>query len=141
MHGQDYYFLSVAEFRSGIEKGDFIEWEEVYKDHYYGTLNSELERIWKAGKHVIFDVDVVGGSNLKKIFGDDALAVFIQTPSLEVLEQRLRDRSTDSEDKLQDRLAKTSREMEYAGQFDVIIVNDQLEDALAEAEKVVSDFL
>ena len=141
VHGKDYYFLSVEDFRKGIEKGDFIEWEEVYKDHFYGTLTSELERIWKAEKHVIFDVDVVGGKNLKTIFKEKALAVFVQPPSIEVLGQRLRDRSTDSEEKIIDRLAKASEEMEYAGQFDVIIVNDILEDALAMAENVVSEFL
>lgn len=141
VHGKDYYFFSVEEFRKGIEKGDFIEWEEVYKDHFYGTLTSELERIWKAGKHVIFDVDVVGGKNLKTIFKEKALAVFVQPPSIEVLGQRLRDRSTDSEEKIIDRLAKASREMEYSKNFDRIIVNDRLEDTLTEAKQVVLNFL
>jgi len=139
--GKDYYFLSVEEFRKGIEKDEFIEWEEVYQDHFYGTLKSELARIWNKGKHVVFDVDVVGGHKLKSIFGDNALAIFVQPPSLEVLEQRLRDRSTDSEEKILDRLAKASDEMEYADKFDVIIVNDRLEDALTRAEEVISDFL
>ena len=141
LHGKDYYFLSVEEFKAGIEKGDFIEWEEVYKDHYYGTLKSEMERIWNAGKSVIFDVDVVGGINLKNTFRNDALAVFVQPPSMEVLEQRLRDRSTDTEEKIRDRIAKASTEMNYAKQFDVIIINDRLDEALAKAEKVVSQFL
>lgn len=141
VNGKDYYFLSVEEFKAGIEKGDFIEWEEVYKDHYYGTLKSELERIWNAGKSVIFDVDVVGGINLKNAFGNDALAVFVQPPSIEVLEQRLRDRSTDPKEKIRDRIAKASQEMKYADQFDVIIINNMLDDALAETEKVVSQFL
>lgn len=141
VHGKDYYFISMEEFRTGIENGDFIEWEEVYTNHFYGTLKSELERIWDAGRHVIFDVDVVGGSNLKRIFGDDALALFVQPPSLKVLEQRLRDRSTDPDDKIRARMEKASREMEFADRFDVVIVNDRLEDSLSEAEKIVSDFL
>ncbi len=141
LHGRDYYFLTREEFRTGIERDEFLEWEEVYEGHYYGTLKTELERIWHAGKHAVFDVDVVGGSNLKEIFGEDALAVFIRPPSLEVLEQRLRDRSTDPEEKIRDRIAKASSEMEYADRFDVIIVNDRLEDTLAEAERIVRDFL
>lgn len=141
LHGRDYYFLTREEFRTGIERDEFLEWEEVYEGHYYGTLKTELERIWHAGKHAVFDVDVVGGSNLKGIFGEDALAVFIRPPSLEVLEQRLRDRSTDPEEKIRDRIAKASSEMEYADRFDVIIVNDRLEDTLAEAERIVRDFL
>jgi guanylate kinase len=139
--GRDYYFMSVEEFRAGIERDEFVEWEEVYRDQYYGTLKSELERIWNAGKHAVFDVDVVGGKDLKQLFGHDALAVFVKPPSLQVLEQRLRARSTDPEEKIRARLAKAAQEMEYAGLFDVIIVNDRLEDALAEAEKVVRDFL
>lgn len=141
IHAKDYYFLSVEEFKAGIERQEFIEWEEVYKDHYYGTLKSELERIWNKGKQVIFDVDVVGGINLKKAFGNDAMAIFVQPPSIEVLEQRLRVRSTDTREKIRDRVAKAASEMEYAGQFDVIIVNDKLDDALARAEKVVTEFL
>ena len=141
VHGRDYYFLSVEEFKAGIEKDAFVEWEEVYKDHFYGTLKSELERIWHAGKNVIFDVDMVGGKKLKEIFRDDALAVFVRPPTLEVLEQRLRDRSSDPEEKIRDRLAKASSEMEYADYFDVIIINDRLEDALSEAEKIVREFL
>ena len=141
IHGRDYYFLSVEEFRSRIENNEFVEWEEVYRDHFYGTLKSELERIWEAGNHVVFDVDVVGGINLKKIFGDDAFAVFVKPPSLEVLEQRLRDRSTDTEEKIKARLDKASEEMEYADRFDVVLVNDSLDDVLVNAEKVVSEFL
>ena len=141
IHGRDYYFLSVDEFKDGIEKKEFIEWEEVYKEHFYGTLKTELERIWNAGKHIVFDVDVVGGINLKEIFGTEALSIFIQPPSMKILEQRLRDRSTDPEEKIRDRITKASSEMEYAGRFDVIIVNDILDDAQAEAEKIVSDFL
>ncbi len=141
VHGRDYYFLSVDEFKAGVERGDFIEWEEVYKDHFYGTLKSELERIWNQGKHIVFDVDVVGGRNLKNIFGENALAVFVKPPSMEVLEKRLRDRSTDPEEKIRDRIAKATSEMEYADQFDIIIVNDILDQALKEAEAVVSAYL
>ena len=141
VHGKDYYFLSVEEFRENIEAGNFVEWEEVYTNMYYGTLKSELERIWSSGKHVVFDVDVVGGSNLKKIFGSDALGIFIQPPSLEVLEQRLRDRSTDSEEKIRTRLSKASEELGYAVEFDVIIINDQLDTALSEAEESIRNFL
>ena len=141
IHAKDYYFLSVEEFKKGIERQEFIEWEEVYKDHFYGTLKSELERIWNKGKQVIFDVDVVGGINLKKAFGNDAMAIFVQPPSIEVLEQRLRGRSTDTRKKIRDRVAKAASEMEYADQFDVIIVNDKLDDALARAEKIVTEFL
>jgi len=140
IHGKDYYFLSVEEFRAGIERNEFIEWEEVYKDHFYGTLKRELERIWKAGSFVIFDVDVVGGLNLKRIFGANALAVFVQPPSIQALEQRLIERSTESPEKIKERIAKATREMDYARQFDVIIINDILQNALAEAEKIVSDF-
>jgi len=141
VHGKDYYFLTVQDFRKGIEQGDFLEWEEVYKDHYYGTLKAEMKRIWDAGRHVVFDVDVVGGSNLKNILGDDALAIFVNPPSLEILEQRLRDRSSDPEEKIRDRLAKASEEMEYANRFDIILLNDRLEDALIRAEDVVAKFL
>ena len=139
--GRDYYFMSVADFRKHIKQDEFLEWEEVYLDHYYGTLKTELDRIWNRQKHVVFDVDVVGGLNLKRYFGRKALAVFVQPPSIEILEQRLRDRSTDTEEKIRDRVAKAVSEMDYADQFDVIIVNNRLEDALNEAEKIVSEFL
>jgi guanylate kinase len=141
VQGRDYYFMSVEEFKAGIARDEFVEWEEVYEGHYYGTLKSELDRIWKAGKHVVFDVDVVGGSNLKRIFGQDALAVFVKPLSMEVLEERLRDRSTESEEKIGKRLAKAAREMEYAGLFDVILVNDILEETLKQAEQLVREFL
>ena len=139
--GRDYYFMSVADFRKHIEQDDFLEWEEVYRDHYYGTLKSELDRIWKQQKHVVFDVDVVGGLNLKGYFGQNALAVFVQPPSLYELEKRLRDRSTDTNDKIRDRMEKASDEMKYAGQFDVILVNENLEETLIQGEKLVRDFL
>ena len=139
-HGKDYYFLSADEFRKRIDAGDFLEWEEVYTDQFYGTLRSEIDRIHSEGKYVMFDVDVVGGLNIKKQFGDDALAVFVKPPSIEELENRLRNRSTESEESLRKRVGKAAEEMEYANQFDVVLVNDDLETAKAEAEKLVSDF-
>jgi guanylate kinase len=141
MHGKDYYFLSESEFREKIEKDEFLEWEEVYNGIFYGTLKSEVERIRDAGKHVIFDVDVVGGSNIKKFYGNEALAVFVQPPSVEELRKRLRNRSTESEEKIKIRIAKAEKELEFAGQFDVIIVNNELSEALIEAENVVAGFL
>ena len=139
--GREYHFISPAEFREMIRKDAFIEWEEVYQDQYYGTLYSEVEKIWEQGKHAIFDIDVVGGLNLKKKYGDRACAIFIRPPSEAVLEQRLRSRGTDDETSLQKRLGKARFEMEHASQFDQIIVNDTLEHALAEAEKIVKEFL
>ena len=140
-HGKEYYFFTADEFKQRIEKDDFLEWEEVYPGCFYGTLKSELERIWKAGHAVVFDVDVVGGVNIKKIFGDQALSVFIKAPSVEVLRQRLIGRGTDSMEKIEQRVAKAEYEMTFADKFDVVIVNDNLETALAEAEKAVRDFL
>jgi guanylate kinase len=139
--GRDYYFMSVADFRKHVAQDDFLEWEEVYLDHYYGTLKSELNRIWSKQKHVVFDVDVVGGLNLKGYFGQNALAVFVQPPSLQELEKRLRDRSTDTDDKIRDRIEKARDEMKYSGQFDVILVNENLEDTLLRGETIVRDFL
>ena len=140
-HGKEYYFFTADEFKQRIEKDDFLEWEEVYPGCFYGTLKSELERIWKAGHAVVFDVDVVGGVNIKKIFGDQALSVFIKAPSVEVLRQRLIGRGTDSMEKIEQRVAKAEYEMTFADKFDVVIVNDNLDTALAEAEKAVRDFL
>jgi guanylate kinase len=139
--GEDYYFLSEADFKSKIKNNEFIEWEEVYKGNYYGTLKSEIERIWSEGKHVIFDVDVIGGLNLKKYFKENALAIFVQPPSIETLASRLKARGTETIESLDKRIEKSVSEMEYANQFDVIIVNDNLEIAKLEAEKVVGDFL
>lgn len=140
-HGKEYYFFSVDEFKRRIEKNDFLEWEEVYPGCFYGTLKRELERIWKAGHAVVFDVDVVGGVNIKKIFGDQALSIFVKTPSVEVLRQRLIGRGTDSMEKIEQRVAKAEYELTFADKFDVVIVNDDLETALAGAEKAVRDFL
>jgi guanylate kinase len=139
--GKDYYFLTTSDFLAKAKNGDFLEWEEVYTDQYYGTLKSEIERIWASGSHVIFDVDVIGGLNLKKIFGDQALAVFVEPPSLEALQFRLRHRSTETPEKIAMRIAKAQSEMAYAAKFDLTIVNDILEDALIQAELKVAEFL
>ncbi len=139
--GQDYYFMSVEDFRKHIKQDEFLEWEEVYHDHYYGTLKTELDRIWNRQKHVVFDVDVVGGLNLKRYFGRKALAVFVQPPSMQELEKRLRDRSTDAYDKILDRMEKAGDEMKSSLQFDVILVNDNLEETLLRGEDIVRDFL
>src|SRR5690606_23733182 len=119
MNGVDYYFLGVEGFKEKIEQQAFIEWEEVYENNFYGTLKSEVERIWKKGNAVIFDVDVIGGLNIKRIFGDKALAIFVQAPSMEILENRLRGRSTETEEKIQQRLAKAHSEMNFAPNFDL----------------------
>ena len=139
--GVEYYFLTPDEFRTRIAAGDFLEYEEVYTDKYYGTLKSEVERRLAGGDNVIFDVDVVGGLNIKKKFGDNALSIFIQPPSVEVLRQRLTGRGTDAPEKIEQRLAKAEYEMTFADKFDTIIVNDKLEEAFREAEKKVRDFL
>ena len=139
--GKDYYFLSAEEFAGKVKNDEFLEWEEVYKGTSYGTLKSEVERIRKAGKNVIFDVDVVGGLNIKKFYGDEALAVFVQPPSVEELRQRLKARSTETPEKIAMRIAKAEHELSFAVEFDVVIVNDDLEKAFKEAEKVVTAFL
>jgi len=140
-NGVDYYFLSVEEFRKKIANKEFLEWEEVYTDHFYGTLQSEIERIWKKGHHVIFDVDVVGGINLKKIFGPNALSVFVKAPSIAHLEARLKTRSTETPESIARRMAKAEIEMGYAEKFDHILLNDDLQRASDEAEQVVKQFL
>lgn len=139
--GKDYYFISKEEFLHRVAKEQFIEFEEVYSGTFYGTLRSEVERIWALGKHVIFDLDVIGGLRLKRKFGDRALAVFVNPPDLKTLEERLRGRGTDSEEKLKERIAKAEKELAYADQFDVILTNDHLETAYEEAKKLVSDFI
>ncbi|SHF68273.1 guanylate kinase [Mariniphaga anaerophila] len=141
VNAKDYYFLSETEFRDKIEAGDFLEWEEVYSGIFYGTLKSEVERIRNIGKHVVFDVDVVGGLNIKKYYGDDALAVFVQPPSVDELKKRLQNRSTESEEKILTRVAKAEKELEFAPRFDVIIINEDLPKAFTEAEKIISGFL
>lgn len=140
-HGKDYYFLSADAFRKKITESAFLEWEEVYEGRYYGTLKSEVERIRYSGGHVIFDLDVVGGDNLKQYFGGEALSVFIRPPSIEELEKRLRKRSTESEETLKVRLDKAARELTYIDRFDCVIVNDDLDTACREAEERVASFL
>lgn len=141
INGKDYYFLGLEKFKEGIENDQFVEWEEVYENNYYGTLKSEIERIWKDGKVVIFDVDVVGGLNLKRIFGENALAIFVKPPSFEILEQRLRSRNTETEDKISMRLSKAKQELETAPQFDTVLVNDNLDWACEEAYDTVRNFI
>lgn len=139
--GKDYYFYSPQDFLARAKAGEFLEWEEVYKDQYYGTLKAEIERLWAEGKNVIFDVDVQGGMNLKKIFGDQALAIFVMPPSIEELNFRLRNRSTESPEKIAMRIAKAGSEMKYAPKFDVQLLNEKLDLALQEAEKIVGQFV
>ncbi len=140
-HGREYYFLSTDEFRKAVKEDKFVEFEEVYEGRFYGTLKSECERIWAAGHVIIFDVDVKGGVNLKKYFGDKALSIFIKAPSVEVLRERLVKRGTDSPEAIEERVAKAEEEMTYAPKFDYVLVNDDLNTAYAESEKVVEDFL
>jgi guanylate kinase len=141
VEGKDYYFITADQFRDKIAGDDFIEWQEVYPGSYYGTLKSEMERIWSEGKTPIFDVDVSGGINLKKYFGDTALAIFIQPPSLQELENRLRHRGTESEENLQMRLDKVEKELTFAGKFDQIIVNDEFSSASNKATELIKGFL
>ena len=141
-HGVEYYFFSADEFRKMIAEDKFVEYEEVYSGSFYGTLRSEVERIWAKGHAIVFDIDVQGGVNLKRIFGDKALSVFIQAPSVEVLRERLVGRGTDSEEAIEKRIAKATSEMEFAaGKFDYVLINDNLQSALAEAEDTISRFL
>lgn len=139
--GVDYYFLGIDGFRKRIQENAFIEWEEVYIGNYYGTLRSEIERIWALGKHVIFDVDVVGGVNLKSQFGDKALSIFVKAPSLAHLEERLRLRDTETEESIGKRMEKAMREMEYANRFDVILLNDVMATAMNQSENIIREFL
>lgn len=139
--GVEYYFLSPEDFAQRVERDEFVEWEEVYKGSCYGTLRSEMERIWSKGNVIIFDVDVKGGVALKKKFGADAMALFVMPPSIEELRRRLVGRGTDSTEVIDKRVAKAAEEMTYSEQFDKVIVNNHLEKALAEAEKIVDDFI
>lgn len=138
---RDYYFISKEDFLHRVARQEFVEFEEVYNGTFYGTLRSEIERIWNDDKHVIFDIDVEGGLRLKRKYENDALAIFVQPPSLEVLKERLRGRGTDSEEKLQERFTKAEKELQYANKFDVVLQNFDLETACAAAEKLVGDFL
>lgn len=138
--GKDYHFLTPDEFKEKIVHNEFIEWEEVYEGNYYGTLKSEIERIWAGGSDVIFDVDVKGGLNLKKYFGDKALAIFVKVPSMEVLAQRLQGRGTESEESLSRRIFKANFEMSFQDEFDVVLINEDLDKSLAEAQRLYNDF-
>lgn len=140
-NGREYYFISIEDFRKKIENNEFVEWQEVYKDQYYGTLRSEVERIWSGKKHLIFDVDVKGGINLKNIFGSQAISVFIMPPSLSDLEKRLLGRGTDDSSRIKIRIEKAADEMKLAGQFDHIVINDNLQKAKDEVYEVVNNFL
>ena len=139
--GIDYYFMSASEFQKKIEEKAFLEYEEVYQNTFYGTLTSELDRLWAEGKQVLFDIDVVGGVNIKKQYPDQTLAIFVKPPSLSELEDRLRKRGTDSEEKIKERLEKAKIEIEYATQFDYCLINEDLEIAKKEVVQVVSDFI
>ena len=141
VNGKDYHFIGIEGFKNKIKNNEFVEWEEVYQDHFYGTLNSELTRIWNANKTVVFDVDVVGGMSLKKKFGKNALAIFVMPPSLMVLEERLRNRNTDSEQKIRQRLEKAEQEISLSSGFDVILKNDNLDIAISDAKAIVNQFL
>ena len=141
VHGRDYYFLSIDEFKKKIDADAFVEWEEVYAGNFYGTLKEEVLRIWKEGKAVIFDVDVKGGLALKKYFGDQALAIFVKVPSLDVLESRLNDRGTETEESLSRRIYKAKFEMTFEAQFDVSVFNDDFTLSSADAGVLVTEFL
>ncbi len=140
-HGEHYYFISTSEFKKHIKNDDFVEWEEVYRDNFYGTLKSEVERLWDEGKNVIFDIDVVGGLRIKKKFPNETLAVFVKPPSVDELKIRLKKRSTESDEKINMRIAKASIELATAPQFDEIIKNYDLEVALQEAHQLVAEFV
>src|SRR5687768_17321780 len=139
-HGKDYYFLTPQQFKKKIDNDEFVEWEEVYEGNFYGTLKSEIERIWKEGKNVIFDVDVKGGLNLKKYFGNKALSIFVKVPSEEILKERLHDRGTETPESLSRRLFKAKFEMSFQDQFDVVLVNEVLDKSLAEAQQLYDTF-
>lgn len=141
VNGKDYYFISQSDFLHKIAQKEFVEFEEVYSGTFYGTLRSEIQRIWEAGKHVIFDIDVEGGLHLKKKYDDNALAIFVDPPSLEVLIERLTSRGTDAPEKLAERIKKADKELQYANRFDIVLKNHNLETACAEAEKLVTNFL
>ncbi|UAB82056.1 guanylate kinase [Marixanthomonas sp. SCSIO 43207] len=140
-HGKDYYFISLKDFKQHIKNGDFLEWEEVYRDNFYGTLKTEVERIWAQGKNVIFDIDVVGGLRIKKKYPDRTLAVFVKPPSVDELKRRLKKRKTESDERINMRIAKASVELATAPQFDYIIKNNDLDTALNEAKELVSSFI
>jgi len=139
--GKDYYFISAKEFKNIIKEDGFVEFEEVYDENFYGTLKKEVTELRELGKHVIFDIDVVGGLNIKKQFATEALSIFVKPPSLEEMESRLRNRKTDSEEKIIERVAKATQEMKFAQEFDVILINDNLDIAKKEAYAIVKNFI
>jgi len=139
--GKDYHFMSVEDFKKMRRRRKFLEWEEVYENQFYGTLRSEVERIWEEGKHIIFDVDVKGAKDIKKAYPDETLAIFVKPPSVEELFARLRNRKTEDEASLKKRFARSKRELKYEKKFDEVLVNDDLEIALKEAEEMVTDFI
>ena len=141
VNGKDYYFLTPEDFKTKIDNNEFVEWEEVYQGAFYGTLRSEIERLWSLGKHVVFDVDVQGGLKLKNQYKEKALAIFVKCPSMEMLKERLRNRKTETEDSISTRLFKVKFEMSFENQFDTTLINDDLETALADAQKLVDDFI
>ena len=141
VNGKDYYFMSIPEFKKHIKNEDFVEWEEVYRDNFYGTLKSEVERIWAKGKNVIFDIDVAGGLRIKSKFPEETLAVFVKPPSVDELKRRLKERSTESDEKINMRIAKAHVELATAPQFDVVIKNYDLDVALDEAYQLVKEFI
>ena len=140
-HGKDYFFMSSEEFKENIKKECFLEWEEVYEDQFYGTLRSEIERLWEKGLHILFDIDVKGALSLKKAYPEQSLVIFVKPPSVNILHQRLKSRKTESVEKIQKRIAKASEELQYETSFDKVLVNDQLEEALKEAEHMIEFFL
>jgi guanylate kinase len=140
-NGKDYYFLTPEDFKKRIDNNEFVEWEQVYEGAFYGTLKSEIQRIWDTGKHVITDVDVKGGLKLKEFYGDKALAIFVKVPSEEILEQRLRGRGTDTEESISKRLFKVKFEMSFENQFDITLVNENLDTALVKAQQLVDEFV
>ncbi len=139
--GKDYYFLSVNDFKKKIKNGEFLEWEEVYKDHFYGTLRSELQRIWNKGKHVLIEADVYGGIYIRRQFGENALSLFIMPPSIKHLEERLVNRSTDKIESIKTRVTKAKEEISLADKFDKVIVNDKLDKAINESINTITEFL
>ena len=141
VHGREYYFLTAEEFKQKVENDEFIEWEEVYEDHYYGTLKSEIERIFAKGNNVIFDIDIAGGLNIKKQYTEKAISIFVMPPSVEELEKRLRTRGTDSDENIRKRIAKAKFELSFADKFDKKVVNENIEKAVEDTKKIISEFI
>ena len=141
VHGKDYYFFSLEEWQQKVEEGDFLEWEEVYENQYYGSLKSEVERLWSLGKYVVFDMDVKGATNIKDIYGDKAITVFVKPPSPEILFSRLRNRQTEDEESLKKRIARATEELTYENTFDIVLLNDDLETCLRKAENIIDKIM